>query len=147
MVLLLMLQLSVFSGLSRSHVKFYALSRTATREAHLPLAVQARSFSESVVCFASKENTPTDGSSDEGKVLFFFCFFFFAFFFCLIVFFCSNTALSINNIYFQAYQIACKFPSVFQFHSFSMTVWSSSFPVLLEKCTNMKYFRNFGCSA
>lgn len=78
-----MLQLSVFAGFSRSHIKIYGLSKTATQEAHLPLAVQVRSFSESAVCFASKENTPKDGSSDGGKVLFLFC---------------SNTALSINSI-------------------------------------------------
>lgn len=65
-----MLQLSVFAGFSRSHIKFYALSRTVTHEVHLPPAVRVQSFSKSAVCFASKENTPKDGSSEGGKVLY-----------------------------------------------------------------------------
>ncbi|KAM9497139.1 ATP-dependent clpX-like chaperone, mitochondrial isoform 1-T4 [Clarias gariepinus] len=54
-------------GFSRSHIKFYALSRTVTHEVHLPPAVRIQSFSKSAVCFASKENTPKDGSSEGGK--------------------------------------------------------------------------------
>lgn len=66
----LMFQLSVLAGFSCSYMRFYALSRPATHEAHLPPAVRVRLFSENVVCFASKENTPKDGSSDGGKVAF-----------------------------------------------------------------------------
>ncbi|KAK3558165.1 hypothetical protein QTP86_011861 [Hemibagrus guttatus] len=54
-------------GFSRLHVRFYALRRPSTREAHLPPALQVRLFSESAVCFASKDNTPKDGSGDVGK--------------------------------------------------------------------------------
>ncbi|XP_062847691.1 ATP-dependent Clp protease ATP-binding subunit clpX-like, mitochondrial [Trichomycterus rosablanca] len=58
---------SVHKGFSCSHIQLYTLSRGASHEAHLLPAVQVRSFSESALCFASKENTPKDGSSDGGK--------------------------------------------------------------------------------
>ncbi|XP_058263598.1 ATP-dependent Clp protease ATP-binding subunit clpX-like, mitochondrial isoform X1 [Hemibagrus wyckioides] len=54
-------------GFSLLHVRFYALRRTSTREAHLPPALQVRLFSESAVCFAVKDSTPKDGSGDVGK--------------------------------------------------------------------------------
>lgn len=116
-----MLQLSLFTGLSCSHIRFYALRRAVTCEAHLPPPLQIRSFSESAMCFASKDNTPKDGSSDGGKVLF-----------------CSNTALGINNIDFLdlVYWFAYNFPTVFLFHLL-LTVWTSHFPVVLEKCRTL----------
>ncbi|XP_026775136.3 ATP-dependent Clp protease ATP-binding subunit clpX-like, mitochondrial [Pangasianodon hypophthalmus] len=58
---------SAHTGFSRSHIKFYAVSSRVIREACLPPAVRVRSFSESAVFLASKENTPKDGSSDGGK--------------------------------------------------------------------------------
>ncbi|XP_060770903.1 ATP-dependent Clp protease ATP-binding subunit clpX-like, mitochondrial isoform X2 [Neoarius graeffei] len=58
---------SAHKGLSCSHIRFYALRRAVTCEAHLPPPLQIRSFSESAMCFASKDNTPKDGSSDGGK--------------------------------------------------------------------------------
>ncbi|XP_030645976.1 ATP-dependent Clp protease ATP-binding subunit clpX-like, mitochondrial isoform X2 [Chanos chanos] len=54
-------------GLSCSRVQIFALSRPVSREVHLPLAVRVRSFSETAVCFASKEGTPKDGFGDGGK--------------------------------------------------------------------------------
>ncbi|XP_029607697.1 ATP-dependent Clp protease ATP-binding subunit clpX-like, mitochondrial [Salmo trutta] len=56
-------------GLSGSRVQLYALSRPGWgfREAPLPRIVRVRSFHESAVCFASKDGTTKDGSSDGGK--------------------------------------------------------------------------------
>ncbi|KAF7702147.1 hypothetical protein HF521_001430 [Silurus meridionalis] len=58
---------SAHKGFPCSHIKLYALRRPARYKAYLLSAVQVRLFSESVVCFASKENTPKDGSKDVGK--------------------------------------------------------------------------------
>ncbi|XP_012697612.1 ATP-dependent Clp protease ATP-binding subunit clpX-like, mitochondrial isoform X2 [Clupea harengus] len=55
------------AGLSSSRVQLFALCRPASRETHLPPSVRVRSFSEAVVCFASKEGTPKDSSSDGAK--------------------------------------------------------------------------------
>uniref|UniRef100_A0A8B9J5K8 Caseinolytic mitochondrial matrix peptidase chaperone subunit b n=2 Tax=Astyanax mexicanus TaxID=7994 RepID=A0A8B9J5K8_ASTMX len=58
---------SAHKGFSSSRIQFFALSRPASREAHLPPTVQVRLFSETAVCFASKDSTPTGGSNDGGK--------------------------------------------------------------------------------
>ncbi|XP_063053101.1 ATP-dependent Clp protease ATP-binding subunit clpX-like, mitochondrial isoform X2 [Engraulis encrasicolus] len=55
------------AGLSSTRLQLYALSRPASRELHLPPHVRVRSFSETVVCYASKDGTTKDGSSDGGK--------------------------------------------------------------------------------
>lgn len=59
--------LHLFTGFSTSRVQLFALSRPASREAHLPSSVRVRSFSETVVCFASKDGTTKEGS-DGAKV-------------------------------------------------------------------------------
>ncbi|GAA6093190.1 ATP-dependent Clp protease ATP-binding subunit clpX-like, mitochondrial [Tachysurus ichikawai] len=58
---------SAHRGFLGLHVKFYALRSPANHEDHLPPALQVRLFSKSAVCFASKQNTPKDGSGDVGK--------------------------------------------------------------------------------
>ncbi|KAL2093336.1 hypothetical protein ACEWY4_010648 [Coilia grayii] len=55
------------AGFSSTRVQLFALSRPASREVHLPPHVRVRSFSETVVCFAAKDGTPKDSSSDGGK--------------------------------------------------------------------------------
>ncbi|XP_034540983.1 ATP-dependent Clp protease ATP-binding subunit clpX-like, mitochondrial isoform X2 [Notolabrus celidotus] len=52
-------------GLSCSRIQFYSLSRQGSREAHLPARIRVRSFSETSVCYASKDGTTKD--SDGGK--------------------------------------------------------------------------------
>ncbi|XP_077424935.1 ATP-dependent clpX-like chaperone, mitochondrial isoform X2 [Vanacampus margaritifer] len=54
-------------GLSCSRLQFYSLSRHGPRDAHLPPHVRVRSFSETAVCFASKDGTTKDTGSDGGK--------------------------------------------------------------------------------
>lgn len=54
-------------GLSCSRIQFYSLSRQGSRETHLPARVRVRSFSETAVCYASKDGTTKDGGSDGGK--------------------------------------------------------------------------------
>lgn len=57
----------LFAGFSRSHVQLFSLTRPVCDEAHPPLFVLNRSFSQTAVCFASKESSPRDG--DGGKVI------------------------------------------------------------------------------
>uniref|UniRef100_A0A4W5Q9Y0 Caseinolytic mitochondrial matrix peptidase chaperone subunit X n=1 Tax=Hucho hucho TaxID=62062 RepID=A0A4W5Q9Y0_9TELE len=61
--------MSQMRRLSCSRVQLYALSRPGWgfREAPLPRVVRVRSFHETAVCFASKDGTTKDGSSDGGK--------------------------------------------------------------------------------
>ncbi|KAM8751966.1 ATP-dependent clpX-like chaperone, mitochondrial isoform 2-T2 [Acanthopagrus schlegelii] len=54
-------------GLSCSRIQLFSLSRQGSRETHLPPRVRVRSFSETAVCFASKDGTTKDGGSDGGK--------------------------------------------------------------------------------
>ncbi|XP_054633142.1 ATP-dependent Clp protease ATP-binding subunit clpX-like, mitochondrial isoform X2 [Dunckerocampus dactyliophorus] len=54
-------------GLSCSMLQFYSVSRHGCRDAHLPPRVRVRSFSETAVCFASKDSTTKDNGSDGGK--------------------------------------------------------------------------------
>uniref|UniRef100_A0A8C1W6L4 Caseinolytic mitochondrial matrix peptidase chaperone subunit b n=1 Tax=Cyprinus carpio TaxID=7962 RepID=A0A8C1W6L4_CYPCA len=56
---------SVHKGFSRSHVQLFSHTRPACDQVHLPLFVRVRSFSQTAVCFASKDSTPRDG--DGGK--------------------------------------------------------------------------------
>nr|XP_061825676.1 ATP-dependent Clp protease ATP-binding subunit clpX-like, mitochondrial isoform X2 [Nerophis lumbriciformis] len=54
-------------GLSCSMLQFYSVSRYGSKDAHLPPRVRVRSFSETAVCFASKDGTTKDSGSDGGK--------------------------------------------------------------------------------
>ncbi|XP_051917127.1 ATP-dependent Clp protease ATP-binding subunit clpX-like, mitochondrial isoform X2 [Hippocampus zosterae] len=54
-------------GLSCSRLQFYSLSRHGSRDAHLLPHVWVRSFSETAICFASKDGTTKDTGSDGGK--------------------------------------------------------------------------------
>ncbi|XP_074534443.1 ATP-dependent clpX-like chaperone, mitochondrial isoform X2 [Halichoeres trimaculatus] len=54
-------------GLSCSRIQFYSLSRQGSRETHLPARVRVRSFSETSVCYASKDGTTKDMGGDGGK--------------------------------------------------------------------------------
>ncbi|XP_048014252.1 ATP-dependent Clp protease ATP-binding subunit clpX-like, mitochondrial [Megalobrama amblycephala] len=56
---------SVHKGFSRSHVQLFSLTRPVCDEVHLPRFLHNRSFSQTAVCFASKESSPRDG--DGGK--------------------------------------------------------------------------------
>uniref|UniRef100_A0A672PY07 Caseinolytic mitochondrial matrix peptidase chaperone subunit X n=1 Tax=Sinocyclocheilus grahami TaxID=75366 RepID=A0A672PY07_SINGR len=56
---------SVHKGFSRSHVQLFSHTRAACDEVHLPPFVRVRSFSQTAVCFSSKDSTPRDG--DGGK--------------------------------------------------------------------------------
>ncbi|XP_061630692.1 ATP-dependent Clp protease ATP-binding subunit clpX-like, mitochondrial isoform X2 [Phyllopteryx taeniolatus] len=58
---------SAHRGLSCSRLQFYSLSRHGSRDAHLPPPVRVRSFSETAVCFASKDGTTKDSGSDGAK--------------------------------------------------------------------------------
>ncbi|CAK6961522.1 ATP-dependent Clp protease ATP-binding subunit clpX-like%2C mitochondrial isoform X2 [Scomber scombrus] len=58
---------AVFTGLSCSRIQLFSLSRQGSRETHLPPRVRVRSFSETAVCYASKDGTTKDGGSDGGK--------------------------------------------------------------------------------
>ncbi|KAM4619260.1 ATP-dependent clpX-like chaperone, mitochondrial isoform 2-T3 [Polymixia lowei] len=58
---------SAHRGLSCSRIQLFSLSRHGSREAHLPPMVRVRSFSETAVCYASKDGTTKDGGSDGGK--------------------------------------------------------------------------------
>ncbi|KAM9352258.1 ATP-dependent clpX-like chaperone, mitochondrial isoform 2-T2 [Symphorus nematophorus] len=53
-------------GLSCSRIQLYSLSRQGSRETHLLPRVRVRSFSETAVCYASKDGTTKD-SGDGGK--------------------------------------------------------------------------------
>uniref|UniRef100_A0A8C4HEZ8 ClpX-type ZB domain-containing protein n=1 Tax=Dicentrarchus labrax TaxID=13489 RepID=A0A8C4HEZ8_DICLA len=55
------------SRLSCSRIQLFSLSRQGSRETHLPPRVRVRSFSETAVCYASKDGTTKDGGSDGGK--------------------------------------------------------------------------------
>ena len=59
---------AVVIGLSCSRIQLYSLSRQGSRETHLPPRVRVRSFSETPVCYASKDGTTKDGG-DGGKVI------------------------------------------------------------------------------
>ncbi|XP_023128603.1 ATP-dependent Clp protease ATP-binding subunit clpX-like, mitochondrial isoform X2 [Amphiprion ocellaris] len=54
-------------GLSCSRIQLFSLSRQGSREPHLPPRVRVRSFSETAVCYASKDGTTKDSGSDGGK--------------------------------------------------------------------------------
>ncbi|XP_070763231.1 ATP-dependent Clp protease ATP-binding subunit clpX-like, mitochondrial isoform X1 [Enoplosus armatus] len=54
-------------GLSCSRIQLFSLSRQGSRETHLPPRVRVRSFSETAVCYASKDGTTKDSGSDGGK--------------------------------------------------------------------------------
>ncbi|XP_044050366.1 ATP-dependent Clp protease ATP-binding subunit clpX-like, mitochondrial isoform X2 [Siniperca chuatsi] len=54
-------------GLSCSRIQFFSLRRQGSRETHLPPWVRVRSFSETAVCYASKDGTTKDSGSDGGK--------------------------------------------------------------------------------
>ncbi|XP_039989655.1 ATP-dependent Clp protease ATP-binding subunit clpX-like, mitochondrial isoform X2 [Xiphias gladius] len=54
-------------GLSCSRIQFFSLSRQGSRETHLLNRVRVRSFSETAVCYASKDGTTKDSGSDGGK--------------------------------------------------------------------------------
>ncbi|XP_049578057.1 ATP-dependent Clp protease ATP-binding subunit clpX-like, mitochondrial isoform X2 [Syngnathus scovelli] len=54
-------------GLSCSRLQFYSLSRHGSRDAHLQPRVRVRSFSETAVCFASKDGSTKDTGNDGGK--------------------------------------------------------------------------------
>lgn len=54
-------------GLSCSRIQLFFLSRHGFRETHLPPRVRVRSFSETSVCYGSKDGTTKDGGSDGGK--------------------------------------------------------------------------------
>ncbi|XP_071376285.1 ATP-dependent clpX-like chaperone, mitochondrial isoform X2 [Centroberyx affinis] len=58
---------SAHRGLSCSRIQLFSLSRHGSRETHLPPRVRVRSFSETAVCYASKDGTTKDGGSDGGK--------------------------------------------------------------------------------
>lgn len=60
---------AVVTGLSCSRIQLFSLSRQGSREAHLPPRVRVRSFSETAVCYASKDGTTKDSGSDGGKVI------------------------------------------------------------------------------
>lgn len=47
----------------------FSLGRQGSREAHVPPWVRVRSFSETVVCYGSKDGTTKDSGSDGGKVI------------------------------------------------------------------------------
>ncbi|XP_038562210.1 ATP-dependent Clp protease ATP-binding subunit clpX-like, mitochondrial isoform X2 [Micropterus salmoides] len=54
-------------GLSCSRIQLFSLSRQGSRETHVPTRVRVRSFSETAVCYASKDGTTKDSGSDGGK--------------------------------------------------------------------------------
>uniref|UniRef100_UPI0037E9BB28 ATP-dependent Clp protease ATP-binding subunit clpX-like, mitochondrial isoform X3 n=1 Tax=Semicossyphus pulcher TaxID=241346 RepID=UPI0037E9BB28 len=54
-------------GLSCYRIQLYSLSRQGSRETHIPPRVGVRSFSETSICYASKDGTTKDGGSDGGK--------------------------------------------------------------------------------
>ncbi|XP_037109483.1 ATP-dependent Clp protease ATP-binding subunit clpX-like, mitochondrial isoform X2 [Syngnathus acus] len=54
-------------GLSCSRLQFYSLSRHGSRDAHLQPCVRVRSFSETAVCFASKDGSTKDTGNDGAK--------------------------------------------------------------------------------
>ncbi|KAM7414750.1 hypothetical protein PAMA_019521 [Pampus argenteus] len=54
-------------GLSCSRIQLFSLSRQTSRETHSPPWVRVRSFSETTVCYASKDGTTKDSGSDSGK--------------------------------------------------------------------------------
>uniref|UniRef100_A0A671LMT6 ATP-dependent Clp protease ATP-binding subunit clpX-like, mitochondrial n=1 Tax=Sinocyclocheilus anshuiensis TaxID=1608454 RepID=A0A671LMT6_9TELE len=55
----------ILAGFSRSRVQLFSHTRAACDEVHLPPFVRVRSFSQTAVCFSSKDSTPRDG--DGGK--------------------------------------------------------------------------------
>lgn len=71
-MLLFFLNFKIFflTGLSCSRIQLFFLSRHGFRETHLPPRVRVRSFSETSVCYGSKDGTTKDGGSDGGKVIF-----------------------------------------------------------------------------
>uniref|UniRef100_A0AAV2L2G0 ATP-dependent Clp protease ATP-binding subunit clpX-like, mitochondrial n=1 Tax=Knipowitschia caucasica TaxID=637954 RepID=A0AAV2L2G0_KNICA len=54
-------------GLLCSRIKLYSLSRQGSRERHIPPLLYLRNFSETTVCFTSKDGTTKDGGSDGKK--------------------------------------------------------------------------------
>lgn len=60
------------TGLPCPRVQFFSLRRQLPRETQSPAWFRARSFSETAVCYGSKDGITKDGGGDGGKVL--FCF-------------------------------------------------------------------------
>lgn len=56
------------AGLSCSRFQFFARGRQGSREGLSPAWVRVRPFSETAVCYSSKDGPPKDGGSDAGKV-------------------------------------------------------------------------------
>nr|XP_020480174.1 ATP-dependent Clp protease ATP-binding subunit clpX-like, mitochondrial isoform X2 [Monopterus albus] len=54
-------------GLSCSRIQLFSLSRQGSRETHLLPWVRVRSFSETAVCYASKDGITKDSGGDGGK--------------------------------------------------------------------------------
>uniref|UniRef100_A0A7N8XRI8 Caseinolytic mitochondrial matrix peptidase chaperone subunit Xb n=1 Tax=Mastacembelus armatus TaxID=205130 RepID=A0A7N8XRI8_9TELE len=52
-------------GFSCSRIQWFSLSRQGSRQTHLPPLVQVRSFSETAVCYASKDGTTKDNGSNN----------------------------------------------------------------------------------
>lgn len=60
---------TVVTGLSCSRIQWFSLNHRGSRETPLPLRVRVRSFSETAVCYASKDGTTKDSGGDGGKVI------------------------------------------------------------------------------
>lgn len=58
------------AGLPCPRVQLFILRRQLPRETQSPAWVRARSFSETAVCYGSKDGITKDGGGDGGKVLF-----------------------------------------------------------------------------
>lgn len=59
------------AGLPCPRVQFFILRRQLPRDTQAPAWFRARSFSETTVCYGSKDGITKDGGGDGGKVLFF----------------------------------------------------------------------------
>lgn len=57
------------AGLPCPRVQFFILRRQLPRETQSPAWFRARSFSETAVCYSSKDGITKDGGGDGGKVL------------------------------------------------------------------------------
>lgn len=56
------------AGLSCSRIQLFSLSRPASLETHFHPRMFVRSFSDTAVCYASKDGTTKDSGNDCGKV-------------------------------------------------------------------------------
>lgn len=57
------------AGLPCPRVQVFSLRRQLPRETQSPAWFRARSFSETAVCYGSKDGITKDGGGDGGKVL------------------------------------------------------------------------------